>query len=875
MKKTLLFMVLMVAAAAGFAQAVQSVRTYKDRVTILLKGGVLQIYPLTQNAVRVRYAEQEKAAGPELVFTEAVAVPRFKCVERKDAVEIGLAKMTVTVDKRSGRLTYKDTRGREMVREGAGTRMLRKSAVQGEPCYVAQQGFEAAGDEFLYGTGQFQDGYLNIKGLSRRLTQVNTQISIPFIISNKGYGVLWHNYGLTEYNPCDQKIELKAAGVEQNGETVNVTSTEGTKKETRRGGEFEGTVQVDADGRYALLLDVGQTMARSWVLSIDGKKIIDFKNYWLPPTTSSIVTLTKGTHRVTVNGNEHDKPVVMYRKVTGATVFRSPVADGVDYVMFAGNADEIIDAYRTLSGKAPMMPLWSLGYIHCRERFTSQEQLLSNAKEFRTRHLPMDLIVQDWQYWGKYGWNAMKFDETNYPDPAGMVDSLHQMGARLMVSVWSRVDPKSDVGKEFAAKGYYIPNTQWIDFLNPKAADFYWEKFSQNLLKPYHIDAWWQDATEPENDDLAGRKINNQTTAGERYRNVYPLFVTRTVYEGSRRDAPGKRVFILTRSAFSGEQRYASAVWTGDVGNDWETMRRQLTAGLNYTVTGMPWWTFDAGGFFRPGGGQYTDAAYRERLLRWFQMATFCPLQRIHGYQSDTEFWRYGTEVEQEAAKYLNLRYRLMPYIYTQAAEITLKSGTLMRPLVMDFANDNEALTQKYEYMFGPAFLVAPVLEGGVKSWDVYLPKSKAGWYNFWTGERFDGGRSVRTEAPLSTIPLYVRAGSIVPMGAAAECTEQLHRDTLEIRIYRGADGTFELYEDEGNNYNYEQGRYAIIPFHWNESGKTLTIESRKGAFDGMLKERYFHIVGVGTSEGKGMETAKGGQIIKYTGEKIAILLDR
>lgn len=358
---------------------------------------------------------------------------------------------------------------------------------------------------------------------------------------------------------------------------------------------------------------------------------------------------------------------------------------------------------------------------------------------------------------------------------------------------------------------------------------------------------------------------------GEQMRNVYPLYVTKTVYEGSRNDVPDKRVCILTRSGFPGQQRYASSVWSGDVGNDWETLRRQITAGLNLSVTGMPWWTFDAGGFFRPGEEQYNDADYHERFLRWFQVATFCPLQRVHGYQTNTEFWRFGEKVESEALKYLNLRYRLLPYIYSQAADITFNNGTLMRPLVMDFPSDKNALKQNYEYMFGPAFLVAPVLSKGVENQDVYLPATQSGWFDFWTGKHFNGGKTANVEVSLSTIPLFIKAGSILLMGKAMQYTTEERPDTLEIRVYTGSGGRFRLYEDEGINYNYEKGKYAVIPFEWDEQKQTLTIGKREGSFDGMLEKRFFNVVWVNDSNGTGINASKNFTQVEYLGEKVEI----
>lgn len=855
------------------AQAIRKVNKTATGVEITFPDGVLSLHPMSDNAIRVRFTENVTLVEPSLIFSTKSKTPDFKLSETSNGIEVSTLLLKVMVNREDGAITFNDSEGKTLLQEKPGSRFIKPSSISGERCLMVQQSFISPDDEFLYGTGQFQDGFLNIKGLTRRLTQVNTQISIPFVVSSKGYGLLWHNYGLTDFNPADSRAELTQ--VNETGETISVvvTTSEGSRKETRQNSGFAGSFEVAKKGRYAILLDVGQDMARKYNVVIDNKEVINFNNYWLPPTTSTFVELEPGIHKVLVNGEKNDKPVLYYRLVTDETTFRSPVADALDYVVFAGKADEIIAGYRQLSGAAPMMPIWSLGYIHCRERYKSQNEIIENLTEFRNRKLPVDLIVQDWQYWGKYGWNAMQFDEKDYPDPAKMVRDIHQMNARLMVSVWSRIDQKSDLGKEFTARNFYIPNTQWVDFFNPAAADFYWKNFSEKLLKPYQIDAWWQDATEPENDDLRGRRINNGTQAGETMRNIYPLFVTKTVYEGSRRDVPDKRVFILTRSAFPGTQRYASAVWSGDIGNDWETLRRQITAGLNLSVTGLPYWTVDAGGFFRPGKGQYTDSIYHERFLRWFQFGTFCPLQRVHGYQTDTEFWRFGEEVEKVALKYLNLRYRMLPYIYSQAAAVTFQGGTIMRPLVMDFATDRKALDQNYEYMFGPSILVAPVLAPAVGQWDVYLPENEAGWYNFWTGKKTTGGQTVKTAAPIDQIPLFVKAGSIIPFGPEKQFTSEKADSMIELRVYSGSDATFNLYEDDGVSYNYEQDEYTTILIQWNDRKKELVIGERKGEFPGMLNNRKFEVVLVGENSGIGIVVPKTPKTIDYSGKKIVVQL--
>ncbi len=615
--------------------------------------------------------------------------------------------------------------------------------------------FDSPKDECLFGLGQFQDGYSNVRGLSRRLTQVNTQISIPMLISSKGYGVLWNNYGLTEFNPCSESVKLiKQAGAGKR-EVVDVTSTEGGKREVRERHIFEAAIDIPETGDYALLLDVGQKMARRHNLLIDGKPVIEMQNLWLPPTASKIVHLSKGKHQLSAELTKDDQPILYYNKVKNETVFRSPVADGVDYTVFVGSPDEIIATYRELTGECPLMPDWALGYIHCRERFHSSDEILQTANRFRSEQLPVSMLVQDWQYWGKYGWNSMRFDEEFYPDPKALTDSLHQMGMKLMLSVWSKIDKNSEVGKQMLSAGYYIPETDWIDFFNPEAAAAYWQNFKERLL-PLGIDAWWQDATEPENDDLLGRKVNNGRWTGEQVRNVYPLLVNKTVYEGLKQ--AGKEPMILTRCGFAGIQRYGSAMWSGDVGNDWETFRRQITAGLGMQAAGIPWWTYDAGGFFRPQN-QYTDSAYIERMLRWIETAVYLPLMRVHGYMSNTEPWNYGKEAQTVIADCLKERYALLPYIKRCAKAVSEQGGTLMRPLVFDFAHDAEALQQKYEYMFGPALLISPVTEPGVSSWRTYLPQHPGGWTDYHTGQHYEGGQYVDTPVTKAFIPVFIRAG--------------------------------------------------------------------------------------------------------------------
>jgi alpha-D-xyloside xylohydrolase len=823
--------------------------------------GNLTLTAIAENAIRIR-CRTSPSPLPELIYQKTDKVAAILGHDAHSSW-IRTSHIRATVDKETGALRFFNATGQLLTQELPNGRHWAPRDGAADSAGIAEVSYPLQPGEHLYGSGQFQDGFLNIARLPRRLLQLNTQISVPFLLSSKGYGLLWHQYGMTEINTPANEFVLKETGAGPSV-SVDVTTSAGTQRQSRKAKQFEGSFTVPQDGDYALQLDSGRTMTDRWNLVIDDKPVIDFSNFWLPGSTSTIAHLSAGSHHVSVQGNAADHPSLKWGLAQDQTTFRSPDAPGIDYTVFAGSADEVIASYRRLSGGTPMFPKWAFGFIQCRERYHSSEEILDTLQQFRKDQLPLDVIVQDWQYWGKYGWNAMKFDEQYYPDPAKLVNEVHADHAHLMVSVWSRFDPKSDVGKQFQEHNYFIPGTTWVDFLNPAAAQLYWQNFSTRM-RSLGIDAWWLDATEPENDDLHGRSIH--LGSGDRYRLVYPLFVTRTVYEGSRRDAPNQRSMILTRSAFLGQQRYGIATWSGDIGNGWDTLKRQVTAGLDYMASGMPYWTTDTGGFFRPGKEQYTDPAYHERFLRWMGFSTFSPLMRVHGYQTNTEPWNYGPEMVQQERQLLNLRYQLLPYLYSQANAVTSNGGTIMRPLVMDFPHDQKALDQKYEYMFGPSFLVAPVLEPGVKAASVYAPEIKGGWYDWWTGDHVAGGQETTVDAPVERIPVLVRAGSIVPLAPVQQYAGEQPNPALELRVYPGADGNVVLYDDDGLTYGYEKGKRSLINVSWNEHAKRLVIGARQGTYSGMPSERRFHIhyVSGGTSKEKD---------VTYNGHKLTILLN-
>ncbi len=715
--------------------------------------GTLCLQPVAEDAIRVQMTPEGAPALSELIFTEKVKAPKYTVERSGGDVIVRTAQMCAEWNADAQALSFLDADGNLLLRECGHS--VAPSEVQGEPAWAVSARFDSPEGEHLYGTGQFQDGYLDIRGLTRRLTQVNTQIALPMILSSRGWGLLWHNYGLTDFNPADQSVRLTQQEEAGGPFTVDATGTAGNRREMRFFRSFSGRIELPADGEYALLLDVGRDMARRQYLAVDGEPLIDISNTWLPPTVAVKAKLTAGEHTIDVRGTFGDAPVVYWRAVADETVFSSPVAQGLDYVVFAGGADAVMRSFRSLAGHVPALPDWIFRYIHCRERFDTQDELLTAARRFRDEQIPVGTIVQDWQWWGKYGWNAMRFDEDKYPDPKAMVDELHGMDQHLMLSVWSRVGRDSELGKEVEANGYYIEGTEWVDFFRPDAAAFYWQHFSDKLL-PTGIDAWWQDATEPENDDLKGRRIGPDGIPGEWYRNVYPLHVVRTVYEGLRRDRPDRLPVILTRSACPGIQRYGAITWSGDVGNDWDALRRQIAGGLGQMAAGLPWWTYDAGGFFRPGD-QYTDPDYQERMIRWIQAAVWLPFMRVHGYQSRTEPWEYSPETGRRFRAAIAQRESLLPYILEQAARVWEEDYTLMRPLVFDFPQDDEALRQDCEWMFGPDYLVCPVTEGEVSSWTVYLPENGPGWEDIRTGAVLDGGQYAVVPVDLDAIPVFRR----------------------------------------------------------------------------------------------------------------------
>ena len=744
-----------------------------DGLEVQQKDGVLRFEVKSTEVLHVTYAPAG-AASPERA-SDWVVVKRdwpgaaFEVSSDLKTVTLSTARMKAVIERETGAVHYAGADGSPLTTDAY--RSLRPVDVNGENTFHAEVSFGVYGShEGLYGLGQHQAGVWNYRGETVDLSQENTNIAIPLLVSTNGYGIFWNNPSRSRVN----------------------------------------------------------------------------------------------------------------NRFVHALYMSAEVADRVDYYFLYGpEPDQIIGHYRELTGEAPLFGRWAYGFWQCKNKYQSQQDLETVAAKYRALHIPVDNIVQDWFWWVKMG--EMKWNP-NYPDPQGMIDKLHEEHFHLMVSIWPFFRSDTAVYDEFDRKGWLVAKTQSegyhpqglavYDATNPEARKQYWANANTALFQK-GVDAWWLDTDEPETE---GREDNILTTnmlhagSGARYANAYPVFHVGGVSDGQRSASDQKRVFILSRSAYAGVQRYGVTAWSGDVLSDWVSFQRQIPAGLNYSISGMPYWTTDIGGFI--SGGNLNDPKFRELFVRWFQFGVFSPVFRVHGTRNpdENELWSYGPEAEKILVDYDSLRYRLMPYIYSEAWQVTSAHGTLMRPLVMDWRNDVEAQNTGDEYLFGPAILVSPVTTQGATSRTVYLPQ--AGWYDFWTGEKVEGGRHIQADAPLSKLPLYVRAGSIVPLGPAMEWTTEKPADPIELRIYPGADGDFTLYEDENDNYNYEKGAHATIALHWDDGAKTLTVGSREGSFPGMLAERRFRVVVVAKGHGVGIgESGTAEATVVYKGGKLVVRL--
>ncbi|GGP04809.1 xylosidase [Cloacibacterium rupense] len=744
-----------------------------------------------ENTIRIiKYPSGKSFEKNSLSVIKKEEKSKFSVSESKNIISLKTNDLNVFIDAKNGTITYKSFSGKELLKEVGSNFQPFNDA--GNQTYSVSQSFQLEKDEPIYGLGILQNGKMSQRNTDVKMIQNNTWDFVPFFQSVKGYGIFWDNYSPTQFTDTPQK-----------------------------------------------------------------------------------------------------------------TSFSSEVGDIVDYYFIYGkNADGVVTGMRNLTGKVPMIPLWTYGFWQSKERYKSQDELVDVVKKYRDLQVPLDGIIQDWQYWGNnYQWNAMDFISPDFPDAKKMIQNIHDMNAHLSVSIWSSFGPMTNQYREMDKKGMLFNINTWpesgrevwppdmnypsgvrvYDAYNPEARNIYWKYLSKGVFS-LGIDSWWMDSTEPDHLSQKPKDLDTKTYLGSfrKVRNAYPLMTVGGVYDHQRETTNDKRVFILTRSAFAGQQRYAANTWSGDVNSSWESLRNQIPAGLNFSLTGNPNFNSDIGGFFagvykRNGGAK--NPMFQELYVRWLQYGTFTPMMRSHGTDVPREIYQFGNKgdvVYDAIEKFIKLRYSMLPYIYSTSWDVSKNNSSFLRALSMDFSSDKKTWDVNNEYLFGKSFLVVPILnpqytpEKIVKTdenegWDktdaskkenslsdidftqnktvkVYLPTG-SDWFDFWTNEKFNGGQEIQKNVNLQSIPLYVKAGSIIPFGSDVQYATEKKWDNLTLKIYPGADADFVLYEDEFDNYNYEKGDYTEIPFHWNEKSKTLTINSRKGNFKGMIDKRNFNLI--------------------------------
>ncbi len=907
--------------------------------------------------IRVSATPEPAFADPQsLIVITPQLTPSYEVTQRGDTVILATSEIRAHVLSSTGEVWFADKDGRLLLRENeGGGKTFTPITVEGTHGYSVRQVFESPDDEAFYGLGQHQADEFNYKGKNEELFQYNTKVSVPFIVSNKGYGVLLDSYSLCRFgNPNDyvqlgEVFTLYDADGREGALTGTYVPAKKTGAETlvRREDSlyFEHLVREDlsrvvnlpadfplsgAQVTYEGSIEPSETGEFKFVLYyagytkvyIDGQLVVPerWRTAWNPNAYKFSVWL-EGGRRVPVRIEWEPDGGVSYAGLRvmpltdpaeqGKQSWWSEMTPQLDYYfIFGTDMDEVISGYRTLTGKSPIMPKWAMGFWQSRERYKTQDELLTVLNGFRDRNIPIDNIVLDWSHWPEDGWGSHEFDPERFPDPRGMVDSIHSLHAHMMISVWPKFYTTTEHYREFAERGWIYEQSvrdslrDWIgkgytygfyDAYAPDARRLFWQQMYEHYY-PLGIDAWWMDASEPnvrDCTDLQYRKdLCGPTALGPstQYFNAYALMNAKAIYEGLRGVDPDRRVFQLTRSGFAGLQRYATSTWSGDIASRWEDMKAQISAGLNFAMIGIPYWSMDIGGFCVEN--RYVSAQrewnktqtqtenadmkeWRELNTRWWQFGAFCPIFRTHGQYPYREPWEIAPEGHPAYASmvyYTRLRYILMPYIYSLAGMTWFKDYTIMRPLVMDFTSDAQVNDIGDQYMFGQALMVAPVYTYEARSREVYFPQA-AGWYNFYDGTFCDGGGRRVVQAPYERIPLYVRAGSIVPCGMPMNYTDEKPADHLVVYVYQGANGEFTLYEDDGVSYGYEQGQYTLIPMTYDDDRQTLTIGKREGSFAGMLERRTFTIVTVCPDKAQPFDLEAKGIRVDYDGNELSVKL--
>lgn len=819
----------------------------KDGVVVTAPDAKVRVRVINDKIMRVSATpEQEFKADSSLVvlprYQGNANNPQFTVTEKKGTVEVSTSRIKAVINEKNGQVKFYDHNGKELLAENQNGRTFTPRVTDGVKGYSVQQTWESLNpDEGIYGLGQHQANEFNYKDKNEELFQYNTKVSVPFVVSTDNYGLLWDSYSLCRWgNPKDysqlgevfrlfnkegKEGTLTGTYIDKEGKTMVRQEPKIYFENLIRGDlahvinlpqdfdyagsnvTYEGYIEPSETGLYKFIMYYSGYQT----IYIEGKKVVDtrWRTAWNPNSYKFQVNLQAGK-KVPIKIEWEPNGSVAY---CGLRVY-APVKDGeqlswwgqmqdmIDYYFIYGkDMDDIIAGYRTLTGKAPIMPDWAMGYWQSREKYNTRDEVLGTVSEFRKRNIPIDNVVIDWLHWKQDSWGSHEFDKQRFPDPKGMVDSIHDMNAHVMVSVWPKFYVTTDHYKEFDKNGWMYKGAvrdsirDWVgpgylgsfyDAYNPDARKLFWSQMNDHYM-PLGIDAWWMDASEPnvrDCIDIEYRKdLMNPTYAGpaDKYFNAYALMNAEAIYDGQRGVDPDKRVFLLTRSGFSGQQRYSTATWSGDIGTRWEDMEAQIAAGLNFAMSGVPYWTMDIGGFcvedrYVKGAAKYLEAGeenddlkeWRELNTRWYQFGAFAPLFRAHGQWPFREVYNIAPEdhpAYNSIVKYTKLRYNLMPYIYSLAGKTYFDDYTIMRPMVMDFTADLNTRNLKDQYMFGPAFLVAPVYKYGARDREVYFPAGET-WYDFYTGKAVKGGQTLKVDAPYETMPLFVRGGSIVPAGA-------------------------------------------------------------------------------------------------------------
>lgn len=882
----------------------------------------VRLQVITPEIIRVTATPKAFSAEESLVAQKLPPVSDWTVLEEDGQIVLETASLKAYVSTTNGEVRFADKEGNTILKENnGGGKSFKAINVDGTPGYEISQVFESPADEAFYGLGQHQADEFNYKGKNEILFQYNTKVAIPFLMSNKNYGIYWDNYSVTKFgDPRDygqlSQFKLYNKKGEEGGlsATYLIDSDPGNvfveRTESKIDYEnletisqfpenfpfnnstiiWEGDLQAKESGVHRFLLYyAGYT--KIW---IDGKLMADrWRTAWNPSVAKFSVNMEAGKHHhikvewqpdggVSYLGLKALSPVDNAEQ--NKLALHSEMGDQIDYYFIKGaSMDEVMKGYRTLTGKAQVMPKWSMGFWQSRERYKTQDELLGALKEFRTRRIPIDNIVLDWSYWPEDVWGSHEFDPVRFPDPKGMVDEVHNQNARIMISVWPKFYATTEHYKEFDQKGWMYQRAtndsirDWIgqgyigsfyDAYSQGARDLFWNQMKEHIY-PKGFDAWWMDASEPDilsNASIEYRKeLMNPTAMGPstKYFNTYALMNAMAIYNGQREADNDNRVFLLTRSGFSGLQKYGAVTWSGDIGTCWEDYKAQIPAGLNHSMSGNPYWTMDVGGFCvqkrfeRAEEGSSDMDEWRELNARWTQFGAFVPLFRTHGQYPFREIYNIAPESHkayQTILYYNKLRYRLLPYIYSMNGAVYFDDYTIMRPMVMDFGYDMNVNDLGDQYMFGPSLLAAPVYEYQARSREVYLPK-RTGWYDFYKGTYFEGGKTITADAPYERMPLFVKAGSIIPMGEEVQYTSEKPDMAITLYVYAGADAKFTLYEDEGTNYDYEKGKYTNISISYNDKTKELTIGDRLGEFDEMIKERVIEVVYVSQSKAKGFDS--------------------